>query len=378
MRPSGVLLAIVFGFLALAATVWIGRYDAKAPAILEKPADPFEGLPISETGPHPKAATEEMEFDFGAMAVGDEGEHVFTIRNDGEGDLQLKKGRSTCSCTVGELAGDSKIAPGKSVEIKLNWKIKAMTEMFRHSASVYTNDPERREIQFTVTGKVDEPYKLQPGSPWEAGELSAENAVVKGAIFSAIESKFEITKLSSRQGWANVESAPMTAEQLQEYKAKSGYILTATITPAMPIGPFFEDVSLETTLPNTSTIGFRINGTRPGPLEMFGPSFRPEANALILGEFPAANGKSATISVFARDLETDLELLGADQEFNSVKVELVKDEKLTGKAKRYFLKVQIPPGEPQDRMRKKAEKINLKFNHPEAQEVRLIVEFLAV
>lgn len=377
MRPSGVLLAVVFGFLALAATVWIGRYDAKPPAILEKAADPYEGLPISETGPHPKAATDETEFNFGTMAVGNEGEHVFTIRNDGEGDLQLKKGRSTCSCTVGELANDSKIAPGKSVEIKLNWKIKAMTETFRHSASVYTNDPERRELQFTVTGKVDEPYKLQPGT-WEAGELSAGNAVVKGALFSPIEADFKITKLSSRQGWATVESTPMTAEELKEYKAKSGYILTATITPTMPIGPFYEEVSLETTLPNAATIGFRINGTRPGPLEMFGPNFRPEANALILGEFPASAGKSATISVFARDLETDLELLGADQEFNSVKVELVKDEKLTGKAKRYFLKIQIPPGEPQDRMRKKSEKVNLKFNHPDAQKVRLIVEFLAV
>ncbi|MBI1345742.1 DUF1573 domain-containing protein [bacterium] len=377
MRPTGVILAVVFGFLALAVTVWIGRYDAKPPMIAAKPADPYEDLPVNENGPHPNAVAEVSEFNFGTMAVGNSGEHVFTIKNEGEGDLMLKKGSSTCSCTVGELSNDSKIAPGESVEVKLNWKIKAMTEVFRHSASVLTNDPEHREIQFVVTGKVDEPLKLKPAT-WEVGELSTDVAVMKGTIFSPVDDQFDIKNIVMKADWVKIESTPMTEEELKEYSAKSGYILTGTISPTMPIGPFFTDVAVETTHPLGGTLNFRINGMRPGPLEMFGPSFRPEANALILGEFAAKDGKSATISVFARDLETDLELEGAETEHNSVKVELVKDERLTGKAKRYLLKIEIPPGEPQDRMRKKSEKINLKFNHPEAKEVRLIVEFLAV
>lgn len=377
MRPTGIILAVIFGFLALAATVWIGRYDAQPPAIIAPPPDPYEGLQISETGPHPKAVADETEFDFGTLSVGSEGEHIFIIKNEGEGDLQLKKGRSTCSCTVGELSDDSKIPPGGTVEIKLNWKIKMMTPTFRHSASVYTNDPDHRELQFTVTGKVDEVYLMRPNSPWEAGELTSGDAVVTGYLGSNVVSEFEIKSISNKNEWAKVEATPMTQQELEQHEVKSGYKLTATLTPSMPVGPFSEDVTLETTLPDTPTAVFRINGSRPGPLELFGPNFRPEANALILGEFPASEGKSATISLFARDLDGDLELLGYDQEFNSCKVELVKDEKLAGKAKRYFLKVNIPPGAPQDRMRKKSEKINLKLNHPDAPALRLIVEFLA-
>src|SRR5579872_2905137 len=58
------------------------------------------GPPVSKTGPYPKAVIEETEFEFGRMEVGEERSHAFIIRNEGEAPLLLKKGKTTCKCTM--------------------------------------------------------------------------------------------------------------------------------------------------------------------------------------------------------------------------------------------------------------------------------------
>jgi hypothetical protein len=129
MKPSGVVVSVVFAAIALALVVWVGRYQAEPPSLSgTKPAE--VGPPISPTGPHPKAVAEETEFDFGVMPVYGKGKHEYVIRNEGEADLVLmaRKEDTTCSCTFGELSKDGSIKPGESVKVTLQWEIKAMTE----------------------------------------------------------------------------------------------------------------------------------------------------------------------------------------------------------------------------------------------------------
>ncbi len=383
MRPSGVILTAIFGFAALAATVWIGRYQPEPAGAKAAAVDPEEpiGPVVSPTGPHPKAVVDESTFDFGAMMHGGKGEHTFTIRNEGAADLEViaRKEDTTCSCTFGELSNDNKIPPGGSVDVTLNWEIKFNNPTFRHRATVRSNDPEYKEIELTITGKVEEPLILKPGSPWSVGEmLSEESAVLQGVLISKLVDAFEIKEVKSEGGVVTVETTPMTAEELAEHEAKAGHKISATVKPTVPIGIFSDNLSITTDLKQATTMNFVVSGSRPGPVEFLGPNYVASAGAIQMGEFPAVEGKSATVSIFVRNFDEEFQLLGAEQTFNTVQVEMTKDPKATGKVQRYLLKVTVPPGEPQDRLRKKSEKINLLFNHPQAEKVRIYVEFLAV
>ncbi|OYW17763.1 MAG: hypothetical protein B7Z55_11890, partial [Planctomycetales bacterium 12-60-4] len=301
--------------------------------------------------------------------------------NEGEADLEViaRKEDTTCSCTFGELSDDGKIPPGKSVDVTLNWKVKFMTETFRHRAIVRTNDPNYKEIELSITGKLDDAVTLLPVSPWNIGEvLSGEPSVIHGFLFSKVVDTFEIKDIKAEANLLTFETRPMTEEELKEHSAKSGYRITAKAEPTMPIGSFFDNVTIATSLVAMPEMKFLLNGTRPGPMEILGPGYQANNSVLRMGEFPAADGKSAVVSIFVRDLDEDLQLLGAEEAFDTVKVELTKDPKTLGNVQRYLLKFTVPPGEPQDRLRTKSEKVNLIFNHPKSPKVRIYVEFLAV
>ena len=383
MRPTGVILTALFGILALSATVWIGRYQAQPPAIIaqmqpEKPVGPE----IAAKGPYPKAVCEPTEHDFGVLPMGAEGQHVFTIRNEGEADLELmaRKEDTTCSCTFGELSKDGKVPPGETVDVTLNWKVKLPNHEFRHRATIRTNDPDHKTIDLIIKGKVEDLLQMRPSEAWEFGEVtSSEPAVMKGVIFSKSLEKFEVKDIAvSGDGRLTVQATPMSPEELKEAEAKSGYVLAATVSNKIPLGPFSETVTLTTDQETVSKLMFKVNAIRPGPLELVGPGFQSGVGALFMSEFPAKEGKTSVISIFVRDFDQPLELVDAVQTFNSVKIEMTKDPKLTGKAQRYLLKITVPPGEPQDRQRKNSEKVTLKFNHPDAPELRIYIDYLAV
>jgi hypothetical protein len=382
MKPSGVVLCVVFAALALAGTVWVGRYRAETPTILKgtpKPVDP--GPPIAPQGPYPKAVIDETEYNFGTLPIGFEGKHDYVIRNEGQADLVLmaRKEDTTCSCTFGELSKEGAVKPGESVTVTLNWKIKLPNTEFRHRAIVRTNDPEHKQIELVGSGTVDETIRISPTPTWSLGEISSsEPSVVTGEVYSTVLEKFEIESATPGKESTKVEWTPMTAEQLAEKSYKSGYNVTVTVPPDVPLGSFSDTVQIKTSDEAMEELSFTLAGSRKGPLELLGPQYHPEANVLMMGEFPAAEGKEVSLSVFVQNFDDELKLEDVKQEFNTVQVTLEKDEKFAGKKRRYHLKVKVPPGPAQDRHRKKSEKVDLFFNHPEARQMRLIVDFLAI
>src|SRR5260221_10575816 len=121
----GVVLA---GVLAVVVSIY-GVVTLLSPQRLEpgtkysppKTKSDFEAPPIARKGPYPKAVIDGTEVKFGRMEMGEERSHVFTIRNDGEAPLILRKGHSTCQCTVSEIEL-GELAPGASTHITLKWK----------------------------------------------------------------------------------------------------------------------------------------------------------------------------------------------------------------------------------------------------------------
>ena len=124
---------------------------------------PTGDFPVaSKEGPWPKVVASDLTFSFGRMQVKTTKSHSFTIRNEGEADLQLTAGTTTCKCTQFDFdpseEADVKsevVKPGESVELIMSWKAGDHADRgFRHGGDIHTNDPKRPLINYTVEGAI--------------------------------------------------------------------------------------------------------------------------------------------------------------------------------------------------------------------------------
>lgn len=381
MKPTTIALALFFTACALTVAVWLTRSPGQAllPVITtpEVPEDP--GPTVSPTGPYPKAVTPELDFDFGAAQHLTTDSHTFKIRNEGEAPLIVvaRKGDSSCQCTLGTVGDDAPIPPGGEQTVTLEWTIKADAPMFRQWAKVRTNDPERKEIEFAIHGRVEKQLAIVPAEIWEIGEIrSEEGATATGAIYSGLLDKFEIESATCTNPAVSVTWEPVSAETLAEKNAKSAYEIKVHVKPEVPVGPLNEQIDISVS--GEHKLNFRIKGIRPGPIEVMGIGWRPANSTLALGEFPAEKGKDVTVFLYVRGFDGDLELTSVEADKSPAKITMTRDAKFEGATKRYELKIVIPPGPPAARQRSKAEKISLEFNHPGAPEFLLFLDYLAL
>lgn len=394
MNSGTRLAAMAIGFVALvsvATTAWLAIPSAPAagtnPPVKVVDSVPPEAEdtispPVSPTGPFPKAVFDLTEYDFGVAAQGSSQSHEFIVHNQGESPLRIlvREEDSSCQCTVGEVSDNGDILPGKSATVTLKWDMKVATPHYRHFALVRTNDPNNRKIELVVAGRVEEMFKVTPQDEWELGTIGRDVPAEKtGYIFSAVREHMETPTFLVKDPQIEVAAEPMTPEELTARSAKSGYRVTARIKPSNVDQVVRAPVLGELRFPDdetTHTFDFLVLGKTASPFQINGIGWRPEANAVMMGNFPADKGKTAKLFIYINNWDGELKLESAEQTFNAVQIEFSKDEKFKrANSQRYMLSITVPPGEPIDRHFSKSEKINLKFNHPHIQEMRIYVDY---
>ena len=206
-------LTAVIVITLLGATLWTAlgaRFEFKHHTLQGEPIviDPQTGAAVAvnraapgshllgETKPQPRAIAGEVEHNFGVMDPLTMGEHKFVIRNTGEAPLELNIGPTTCKCTVSGLSSN-RVEPGEFASVKLEWNSGRKDLEFAQAATVYTNDPRKKSIEFTVTGKV----RMLIGADVAQIDLPAQNpdnsAVAEFLVYSQIWDEFEIVGLEA-------------------------------------------------------------------------------------------------------------------------------------------------------------------------------------
>src|SRR5262245_36163685 len=122
----------------------------KKGAIVVMPTSAKSASSLSTAFPNLQAV--ETEFDFGNMNPHSTARHDFTIRNTGTAPLKLRVGSTTCNCTVSDVA-DKEVAPGASTIVAVQWTTADLSP-FGQTATIYSNDPNHKSIDFVVKGKV--------------------------------------------------------------------------------------------------------------------------------------------------------------------------------------------------------------------------------
>jgi|GEM_PF-2431173 hypothetical protein len=413
MKPLSIFVTIILGIASLGVIVWIGQYRAyglvKAPKAVDHVLA-IEDLPLPSSGPFGKADIEETVFEFGTKLVGSTDKHTFTIKNSGEGKLEIKLGKPTCQCTVGEITKvdgevikqgpfppgeEVALAPNESVNIAVQWVMKSETEKFRQQVPVFTTDPERRKLDLEITGSVDGAVHLSPLGLWDLGELSrTEPTKAMGVAYSTVLSDFTISEVTRENSPVKVSWEPADDEFKESKNAKSAYKISVEIDPKVPIGQLRELISLKIQMPEDELavtdaeksepqvheqfLNFSVYGHRSGPIEIrpvAGVGFSTTSNRLVLGEFPAAQGKKAKLTLFPKEMTEDL-VLQSFEPADRFKITL-GEGKVLGKTKSYLLELEVLPGPVGKHQNDQAQVVNLKLNHPEAPDLKLLIDYNA-
>lgn len=344
-----------------------------------------ESYPVpSKTGPWPKAVVSGRVFMFGTMRVGQDNSHDFVITNEGEADLVLKTGKTTCKCTrfgfgaVEETARkDAVVRPGESVTLTMNWKGgKVPDRSFRHGGDVFTNDPQNKSIELAVEGAIEMPYDVQPGV-WAVGNVyDGQGAKLRATIGSKLFSSLEIESLKSPSGHVALTAVPFTPEDRATGGFLSGVSLIVEVSPNIPAGLFQEEVEVKL-VQEAEPIKVLVTARKQGVIRlqpMAGTMYESEKMQLRLGSFSASEGREATLLMVVdeKGMSEPLRIteIKADPSFVTASLSPIGEP--SGTVHRYLLKIIVPPGRPHiQRTESKPGYVTVSTNHSSGETLNL-------
>jgi len=355
-----------------------------------KPKRPEGAPPIAEQGPYPKAVPAQTVYNFGRMAVGAEMRYAFTLRNEGEAPLKLAIGPVSCNCLSAKTSKEE-VPPGESAEIELVWFGKEFTKEYTQIAKVYTNDPANPTMSFAVRGTCDYRLAVQPSQIWRFGEMQeGQKSVQKGFIGSPFINSFNILRIESSSPFIKASYKPLSAEEIAKRNCKSGYEIEAELTGSFTAGNFAEKFVIYTDAEKEEDgVGIamvvNVEASRPGPIRFLaatnGARWHPALNAMYLGRFAAAEGKSSIVPLFVRLAEGQtfelLDVKSSNPDLH-VTVSQPEGEARVGEHTRYDLKFEVPPGRPPSvHEEDNPVTVTLRTNHPDLPELSIKAYFIS-
>ncbi len=111
------------------------------------------GLANPATAAGPQLVADQPDFQFGQVFQGERVEHTFHFRNVGDAPLNISRVRSSCGCTAALLSAQT-IPPGGSGEVKAVFDSARFGNAVTKTIYLYSDDPRRPEIRFTLSGVV--------------------------------------------------------------------------------------------------------------------------------------------------------------------------------------------------------------------------------
>ncbi len=260
------------------------------------------GPPVAK-GPPPKVVVAETEFDFGVGEIGKVAHHDFIFKNEGRGPLELVKGDSSCTCTVGELEKPT-VPPGESTHVTVEWHPRNHGP-FRNTVQILTNDKSQPKIELAVSGEIRSSYQVSPETLTFTGINPTEPSSATARVYSYIAEDLKILEpqLASQSAarFFDLAVEPMPAKEVKgESGAKSGSLLKVTIKPGLPAGKFNQTIRFRLNLPDKPEVELPIEGDVLSPIEVVGKDWDAEHGILMLGPISTQDGAEARMFLIVR------------------------------------------------------------------------------
>ena len=104
---------------------------------------------------------QEPVYDFGTRSSVDIIDHCFVVKNAGDAPLRIKRVRSSCLCSVGELPKDT-LAPGDETTVHVRMHLCGSRGHVNRKFLMESNDPYNPQTVLSVTGTVVRRVEVRP------------------------------------------------------------------------------------------------------------------------------------------------------------------------------------------------------------------------
>ena len=328
----------------------------------------------------PKAVVPEPVHNFGEMDPFSTAEHTFIIRNEGTSTLTLQAGPTTCKCT-GSVVRQPRVAPGSEAQVEVGWRTYGRKDHYRHSATIYTNDPANPAIKLVIEGSVQAHLGAEPPD-FTLPRVDPQKPTVATTVFySQVWESFTIENFSCKTSGVTFKTVPAGAEQLEKFNAKAGYVLEVTLPADLPSGQFEDMIRFDVLHDGAKDeepleFGIGLQGTVLRRLSVKGE----EIDNYGVVHIPSVNpnkGSKTRLLVKLNDsqLELPVKKITCYPEYVNVKLTpYLPEGKQFGL---YYLDLEIPPGIPQGAfMRDEMGKVEIEFDHPRVEKLDLKLEYI--
>jgi hypothetical protein len=264
-------------------------------------------------GPKPRAEVPETRHAFGTVGTGGTGSHEFVVRNTGDAPLTLRRGATSCTCTVSDFEateggspdGKKVVSSGGETKIRVQWKGKPPGGPFRQQATILTDDPRRPELVFVVEGTVVPTWKAVPDLIALPRLTTSSGERATADVFTYGPQPPTVTEVALDEPKAaqlvSLATAPLSADEIAaETGATGGFRVTIDLAPGMPLGPLKRTVRVSFTMPEPLVAEIPIDGTVAGDLVMAGPGWDSSRQALLLGTVSGKTGLRTRVFLTAK------------------------------------------------------------------------------
>jgi len=339
---------------------------------------PQEKPPSAPAEAPPKAVAAELVHDFGIMNPLTMGRHAFVIRNEGTGPLILRKGPTTCKCTLSDLSR-GEIGPGEEAVVVLDWN-SGRDILYSHEATIYTNDPELDELHFCVTGKVRRRLGTVPEMVSFGGIEPDDQGKVDLVVYSQVWDEFDVVGAD-----CSIADVTWKVDSVTSADATLGDVLSArkvtlTTGDAMHQGLFSGQLRLDVQPAegDPETLELPVNGHVLRRLAVYGPSITIDG-VIEVGQVDQGQAKKTRLVLKIRDLERELRVSRITTSPEFVRAAVLPYEGSTNDAGLMHLEVEIPSDAPKcSYLGVPVGDLRIEFDHPRISSLDLKVKFAVV
>lgn len=246
----------------------------------------------------PRIAVAEPTKDFGTVPKGEKITHVFQVRNNGAGDLQILAAKPTCGCLVAEF--DKVIKPGAVGRVTAIVDTAIFAGPISKSVMLETNDAAAPTAQLTVNAVVKPYVDAHPAGYLRFNLLEGETATQSVTLYSEEAEPFRILSVEDPQPWIEVRHRKLSASEAVAGAGRAGqaqYRLDVTVKDGARIGPLAEKIRIVTNSKHQGEYLLAVSGT-------VRPPFRVEPTAVNFGEVaPSDSAATRTIGLRSNNLK---------------------------------------------------------------------------
>lgn len=323
-----------------------------------------------------KVVVEESDtHDFGTMGKNETREHVFVLRNDGDVPLTLRKGHTSCKCTLSELT-EGGLEPGEKTDVLLQWTPKEVNEEFEQSAEVITNDPNRPVVKLIIRGRVRDTLKVEPDSI-QLGQFSTTDSVgFEVKVYGLRKERwqmdrYQVTPEQTAEHFS-IEPRDMTPQELKGLEdAENGQVLRIQVKPGLKLGSIHQTFHIHHNYEERGPLEISVFGKVVGDITVFGAEYKDDLEYVDLGNVPSSQGRKTRLFLVVKgQYRDDVEISLKDVDpAAALKVEVGKPTTSGGKSLLWPVTIEIPPGtDPVSRLGSelgRLARIEFKTTHPD-------------